>query len=92
MIHGYFEDMYLSLAEMSRCLKLGGRISLIVSNVRFAGVTIPVDEILSEIGLQTGLYPVEIWVVRQRGNSSQQMRQYNRKPSRESIVIWEKLV
>jgi len=91
MINGYFEDMYLSLTEMSRCLKPGGRISLIVSNVRFAGVTVPVDEILSDIGLQTGLWPVEIWAVRQRGNSSQQMRQYNRKPSRESIVIWEKL-
>lgn len=90
MINGYFEDMYLSLMEMSRCLKPGGRVSLIVSNVRFAGVTIPVDEILSDIGLQTGLCPVEIWAVRERGNSSQQMRQYNRKPSRESIVIWGK--
>ena len=61
-----------------------------VSNVRFAGVNIVVDEILSEIGSQVGLNPVEIWAVRYRGNSSQQMRDYKRKPSRESIILWEK--
>ncbi|MFC2062603.1 DNA methyltransferase [Chloroflexota bacterium] len=91
MIAGYFEDMYISLAEMSRCLKPKGKVSLVVSNVRFSGVTIPVDELLSEIGAQVGLRPIEIWAVRQRGNSSQQMRQYNRKLSRESVIIWEKL-
>ena len=90
MIEGYFEDMYLSLSEMSRCLKNRGRIGLVVSNVRFAGVNIPVDELLAEIGGQVGLSPKEILVTRYRGNSSQQMRDYSRKPSRESIVIWEK--
>jgi len=90
MLNGYFEDMYLCLSEMHRCLKDNGKIGLVVSNVRFAGINIPVDEILSEIGVQVGLTPKEIWVARYRGNSSQQMRDYNRKPSRESVVIWEK--
>lgn len=90
MLEGYFEDMYLSLREMHRCLKTKGKIGLVVSNVRFAGVNIPVDEILSEIGLQVGLSPKAIWVARRRGNSSQQMRDYKRQPSRESIIIWEK--
>jgi DNA modification methylase len=90
MLEGYFEDMYLSLNEMSRCLKPLGKAALVVSNVRFAGVNIPVDEILGEIGSQVGLSLQNIWVARYRGNSSQQMRDYKRKPSRESIVIWRK--
>jgi hypothetical protein len=90
MIEGYFEDMYLVLSQISRCLKNKGRVGLVVSNVRFAGVNIPVDEILAEVGAQVGLSPKEILVARYRGNSSQQMRDYMRKPSRESIVIWRK--
>jgi hypothetical protein len=90
MLEGYFEDMYLSLSEICRCLKQKGKVGFVVSNVRFAGVNILVDEILSEIGAQVGLTPKEIWVVRYRGNSSQQMRDYMRKPSRESIIFWEK--
>jgi hypothetical protein len=90
MLEGYFEDMYLSLAEMQRSLKPKGKVGLVVSNVRFAGVNIIVDEILAEIGSQVGLTPKDIWAVRYRGNSSQQMRDYERKPSRESIIIWEK--
>jgi len=90
MLEGYFEDMYLCLSEISRCLKQKGKVGFVVSNVRFAGVNIVVDEILSEIGSQVGLTPKEIWAVRYRGNSSQQMRDYQRKPSRESIVMWEK--
>jgi DNA modification methylase len=90
MIEGYFEDMYLSLAEMHRCLKKEGKIALVVSNVRFAGVSIPVDIILSDIGRQVGLTTKEILITRYRGNSSQQMKKYKRKPSRESIIIWEK--
>ncbi len=90
MLEGYFEDMYLSLSEIHRCLKSGGKVGMVISNVRFAGVNILVDEILSEIGSQVGLTPIEIWAVRYRGNSSQQMRDYQRKPSRESIVIWQR--
>lgn len=90
MLEGYFEDMYLALLEIHRSSKPKGKVGFVVSNVRFAGVNIFVDEILSEIGSQVGLTPKEIWVVRYRGNSSQQMRDYMRNPSRESIIIWEK--
>jgi len=90
MIDGYFEDMYLALSEISRCLKPGGKVGMVVSNVRFAGVNIPVDQILADIGAQTQLVPQEIWALRYRGNSSQQMRDYSRMPSRESVIIWEK--
>jgi len=91
MLKGYFEDMYLSLSEMSRCLKDDGKIGLVVSNVRFSGVNIPVDEILAGIGEQVGLSTEGIWMARRRGNSSQQMKEFKRKPSRESIIIWQKV-
>jgi DNA modification methylase len=90
MIKGYFQDMYLVLDQAQKKLKKGGKIALVVSNVRFSGVNVLVDEILSEIGSQVGLIPKKILVARYRGNSAQQMGTYNRKPSRESIVIWEK--
>ena len=90
MIDGYFEDMFLALKQMSNSLVKGGKIALVVSNVRFAGISVPVDELLAEIGSQVGLTSKAIWIARYRGNSSQQMKEYNRYPSRESIVVWEK--
>lgn len=87
---GYFEDMYLSLKEMKKVLKPGGHIGLVVSNVRFAGLMIPVDELLAEIGEQVGLSKQYIYVLRYRGNSSQQMSKHKREPARESLIIWRK--
>jgi len=88
MIEGYFEDMFLSLVQMQKHLKPGGKIALVVSNVRFGGVNIPVDSILGKIGEQAGLGLKDIHIARHRGNSAQQMGKFKRKPSRESIVIW----
>jgi SAM-dependent methyltransferase len=90
MLRGYFEDMYLVLKKINACLKKDGKILMVVSNVRYGGVAIPVDRILGEIGVQTGLKLDAIWVVRKRGNSSQQMKRYSRQPNRESVIIWEK--
>lgn len=89
MIEGYFEDMFLCLEQMKKRLVDKGKIALVISNVRFAGVNIPVDQLLSDIGQQVGLKPKAIWAARWRGNSAQQMKQYKRKPSRESIVVWD---
>lgn len=89
-LYGYFEDMYLCLKEMSDVLKEGKCIGLVVSNVRFAGVMIPVDELLSEIGEQVGLKKEGIFVLRYRGNSPQQMLRHKREPTRESLVVWRK--
>ena len=89
-IDGYFEDMYLSLKEMSHVLKPGKYLGLVISNVRFGGVMIPVDELLGEIGEQVGLKTKAIYVLRYRGNSSQQMLRHKREPTRESLIIWKK--
>ncbi|MCH7828535.1 DNA adenine methylase [Patescibacteria group bacterium] len=89
MIAGYFEDMFLSLLQMQKHLKRGGKLALVVSNVRFGGINIYVDQILAQIGEQAGLQTNAILVARYRGNSAQQMERFKRKPSRESIIIWK---
>ncbi len=89
-LEGYFEDMFLVLKEMKGKLKKNGKIGLVVSNVRYAGVNLPVDILLGEIGEQAGLHWEKTIVARNRGNSAQQMKNYSRKPSRESIITWKK--
>ena len=54
-------------------------------------MNIPVDELLAGIGTQVGLNPEEIMVVRYRGNSSLSNVRFKIKPSREDIVIWERV-
>ena len=90
LLKGYFEDIYLSLLEVGRTLKLGGRAAYVVGNVRHAGVMVPVDEILAELAPQFGLTFNAAWVLRLRGNSAQQMKLYGRQPSRETIVFFSK--
>lgn len=90
LLNGYFEDIYLSLLEVGRILKLGGRAAYVVGNVRHAGVMVPVDEIIAELAKQTGLTFDAAWVLRLRGNSAQQMKQYGRQPSRETMIFFSK--
>jgi site-specific DNA-methyltransferase (cytosine-N4-specific) len=90
MVQGYFEDMNLVIKNMTKSLKRGGRVALVVANAQFAGENVPVDLMLSELAEQHGLTTEEIWVTRFKGNSSQQMAIYGRRPVRESIVFWRK--
>jgi hypothetical protein len=88
MITGYFEDMHATLLAIKASLVPGGFVALVLGNSRFSGVTIPVDEIVAEIGEQIGLTWSATWVARHRGNSAQQMASYGRAPSRESVILW----
>ncbi len=90
-LEGYFEDMYLCLREMKNVLKRNKHIGMVVSNVRFAGIPVPVDELLGEIGESIGLELCGIHVLRYRGNSSQQMLKYKRIPSRESLIVFKNI-
>ena len=90
MVRGYFEDMFLSLQEVSRVLRPGGRAALVVGNVRHAGTMVPVDEVLANLAMQVGLDFDTAWVMRLRGNSAQQMGRYGKEPSRESVVLFSK--
>lgn len=90
LLKGYFEDIYLSLREVGRALRQDGRAAYVVGNVRYAGVMVPVDEIVAELAPQAGLSFESAWVIRLRGNSAQQMGEYGRQPARESVVLMRK--
>ena len=91
MIDGYFEDIFLNLRSMLPRLKKGAPLAYIVGNVRYHGITIPVDQITAEIGSKVGLKVNDIFVARYRGNSAQQMGKYGRSPSRESVLVMSKI-
>lgn len=90
MIRGYFEDMNLVIRNLAAYLRPAGRVALVVANAQFAGEHVPTDLMLSELAAQHGFSTEEIWVTRYKGNSSQQMAQYGRRPVRESIVLWRR--
>ena len=89
-LQGYFEDIYLSLVEVARILRPGGRVAYVVGNVRHGGVMVPVDEITVELAAAAGLGFETAWVMRERGNAAQQMGRYGRQASRESVVLLSK--
>jgi hypothetical protein len=91
MIRGYFEDMFLTLRSCKKVVRRGGHMAFVVGNVQHSGVHVPVDQILADLGRQAGLNWRGTWLIRLRGNSAQQMGRYGRVPSRESIVIFERI-
>ena len=90
MLEGYFLDIFLCLREARRVCKPGARLALVLGNVQYCGIPVLVDEITAEIGQQASLTFDKILIARYRGNSAQQMGRYGRRPSRESIVIFER--
>lgn len=90
MLTGYFVDMHRVINEWSHVLAHGARVALVVDNVRFDGMMLPVDLVLSEMAEQAGFRVEEILIARYKGNSSQQMGRYGRVPVRESVVVWSK--
>lgn len=91
MVTGYFEDLYAVLLNLSKLVRSEGRVALVLGNVRFCGVMIPVDRIVADIGQLVGFQLEKIIVTRYRGNSAQQMGRFGREPARESIVVWRKV-
>jgi len=87
LLSGYFEDMYLTLRALHQYLKPEAICAFVVGNVRHAGLMVPVDEILAEVGQSAGYRFVTTWVARLRGNSAQQMKRFGVEPARESIVF-----
>jgi hypothetical protein len=90
MISGYFTDLFRALKSMDRVIKSGGSIALVLGNVRFAGVLIPVDQITVQIAEQVGWQCSEIWTARYRGNSPQQMKRFGKILSSENILLFHK--
>jgi len=78
------------LREVERVCRKNAYVAWVVGNAQYYGLPIPVDELTAELGEQVGLTCDKLLTARFRGNSAQQMREYGRRPSRESVVIFRK--
>lgn len=91
MVRGYFYEMACVIFECARVLRRGAPLIMVNDNVRYAGASISVDIILSEIAEQLGFKVEKILVLPNgKGNSSQQMGAHGRDALRKCIYIWRK--
>ena len=91
MVRGYFYEMACVIAECTRVLKPGSPLIMVNDNVRYAGASVSVDIILSELAQELGFEVENILVLPNgKGNSSQQMGEHGREPLRKCVYIWRK--
>lgn len=91
MVRGYFSEMACVIGECARVLKPNARLFMVNDNVRYAGISISVDMILSSIAQSLGFEVEKILIVPgKKGNSSQQMGAYGRVPLRKCVYVWRK--
>jgi DNA modification methylase len=91
MIKGYFYEMACVIYECHRVLKNNGYFFMVNDNVKYAGVSIPVDTILSDIACSLGFEVKDILVLPSgKGNSSQQMGRHGREDLRKCVYVWQK--
>ena len=89
MVRNYFKELTVVIFECARLLKPGAPFVMVNDNVRYQGVNIPVDLILSEIAQRAGFDTQVIWVLPiGKGNSSQQMRVHGREELRKCVYVW----
>ena len=92
MVRGYFYEMACVIQECFRVLKPGALLFMVNDNVRYAGASISVDMILSNIAEKLGFVVENILVLpSDKGNSSQQMGNHGREPLRKCVYVWKKL-
>lgn len=91
MVRGYFYEMACVIAESVRVLKSGAPLIMVNDNVRYAGASISVDIILTELAERLGFVVEQILVLPNgKGNSSQQMGAHGRDRLRKCVYIWRK--
>jgi DNA modification methylase len=91
MVRGYFYEMSCVIAECFRTLKKGAPLIMVNDNVRYAGASVPVDLILSDIAEKIGFEVDKILVLpKGKGNSSQQMGAHGRDQLRKCVYVWKK--
>jgi DNA modification methylase len=92
MVRGYFYEMACVIAESARVLKPNAPLIMVNDNVRYAGVSISVDLILSDFARKLGFKVEKILVLPgSKGNSSQQMGEHGREVLRKCVYIWRKV-
>lgn len=91
MVRNYFYEMACVLQECHRVLAPNGLLMMVNDNVRYAGVPVSVDLILSGIAECLGYEVESILVLPQRkGNSSQQMGRHGREALRKCVYVWRR--
>ena len=91
MVRGYFYEMACVIAECARVLKPNALFFMVNDNVRYAGASISVDLILSDLAENLGLQIENILVLPNgKGNSSQQMGEHGRETMRKCVYVWRK--
>ncbi len=91
MVSGYFYEMSCVISESARLLKPHAPLIMVNDNVRYAGVSLSVDLILSDIAEKLGFLIEKILVLPNgKGNSSQQMGTHGRESLRKCVYIWRK--
>lgn len=91
MVRGYFYEMACVIAECFRVLKPSSPLFMVNDNVRYAGVSISVDMLLSDIAERLGFSIENILVLpSEKGNSSQQMGEHGREALRKCVYVWKK--
>jgi DNA modification methylase len=92
MVRGYFYEMACVISECNRVLKQNALMFMVNDNVRYAGASISVDLILSNIAEKLGFKVENILVLPNgKGNSSQQMGKHGRNPLRKCVYVWRKI-
>ncbi len=92
MVRGYFYEMACVIAESARVLKRDAPLIMVNDNVRYAGVSVSVDLILSDFARNLGFEVEKILVLPgSKGNSSQQMGAHGREILRKCVYIWRKI-
>jgi len=88
LLRGYFDDMRMTLRHC-KTLVGNGKCFVVVGNSAFAGVIIPTDVILANLGLECGFKKAEILVARHLTVAPQQRTQlaYLEDNMRESVVV-----
>ncbi|AYQ24221.1 MULTISPECIES: hypothetical protein [Enterococcus] len=92
VIAGYFDDMETLIHNLYVKTQDNGRVAIVIGNSAYAGIIIPSDLLIAEIGEKIGFKVEEIIVTRHLTTSSQQ-RKYLKDVMdfmRESIVILRK--
>lgn len=91
MVRGYFYEMACVIQECYRVQKPGSFMFMVNDNVRYAGISISVDTILTNIAESLGFTLDKLIVLpTHKGNSSQQMGKHGKEPLRKCIYIWRK--
>jgi hypothetical protein len=92
MVRGYFYEMACVIFECARVLKKNAPLIMVNDNVRYAGISVSVDLILSDFAQNLGFEVEKILVLPNgKGNSSQQMGAHGREVLRKCVYVWRKI-